>query len=217
MPREKTPRPTEAPSAPAGDSSVWNIPNRITMARLFLSLLVFCALHVESYGWAAILFVVAVGTDFVDGYLARRWNQVSQFGRIVDPLADKVVICGVYIFLAARSDSLVAPWMAVVVMVRELVVTVIRSFLEQHGRDFSATWAGKLKMVLQSVAAVASLWLTHGYASGTAVPRWLPSFTQGALWIAIAMTIYSGAMYIPAALRLFSQVGDPGEGANGQA
>lgn len=185
-----------------------NIPNRITLARLFLAGFVFLALHAEWYAWALGLFLLAVFSDFLDGYLARRWNQVSQFGRILDPLADKVVICGVFIFLAARSDSQIAPWMAVVVLVRELSVTVLRSFLEQHGQDFSAQTAGKLKMVLQSLAGAASLWLTHLYATGGTVSRWLPTVTSWLVWAAIVVTVYSGWIYIQAAQRLFAELGD---------
>ena len=85
-------------------------------------------------------------------------GQVTKLGRIFDPFVDKIIICGTFIFLAAEwPASGIAPWMAVVVMGREMLVTAIRSVIEQQGGDFSAQMAGKLKMVFQCVAVVASL------------------------------------------------------------
>ena len=119
-------------------------------------MLFFC-IGFQQFAPAFVLFVVAASTDWLDGYFARRWGLVTQLGRILDPFADKLIICGTFIFLAAVPASGIAPWMAVVVMGRELLVTGLRSFLEQKGIDFSAEMSGKLKMVLQCVAAGASL------------------------------------------------------------
>ncbi len=201
---------TKAWSCGRNPDVVWNIPNRITVARLVLSVVVFFALYREAYAWAFFLFLITVGTDWLDGFLARRWNQITQFGRIVDPVADKVVICGTFVFLAAVAESPIRPWMAVVVLVRELAITVIRGFLEQHGKDFSARWSGKLKMVLQSAAAAACMWLLHRYAAGIAVGRRLPLLANGLAWLSVATTIYSGVIYWPAAQRLFQGLSSDG-------
>ena len=72
----------------------WNLPNQVTALRLIVSLFVFVALHLHWYLTALVLFLVAASTDWVDGQLARRYGQVTQLGRIMDPLADKIVICG---------------------------------------------------------------------------------------------------------------------------
>src|SRR5207344_3079628 len=100
-------------------------------------------------------------------------------GRILDPFADKIIICGTFTFLAAvppvqfkrwldSSASEIWAWMAVVVIAREILVTALRSFFEEHGTDFSAKWSGKWKMIVQCAAVAASLAMLwhYGYASG---------------------------------------------------
>ncbi|MGC3966452.1 MAG: CDP-alcohol phosphatidyltransferase family protein [Pirellulales bacterium] len=102
----------DSPSKPR----VWTLPNQLTAARLGLSIVLFVAM---SFGWYAlgfVLFVVAASTDWLDGYFARRWGLVTQLGRILDPFADKLIICGTFIYLAAIPASGITPWMAVVVM-----------------------------------------------------------------------------------------------------
>ena len=142
------------------------LPNIITLGRLVLTaafiVLLAATDHTQpSNGtrtWAItalVLFLTAALTDAADGYLARRWNAVSKFGRIMDPLADKVLILGAFIMLAGRDlgdISGVAPWMAVVILFRELLVTTARSVFESSGIDFSAAWSGKIKMIIQSIA-----------------------------------------------------------------
>ena len=124
---------------------------------------------------------------------------VTQLGRVLDPLADKIVICGSFIYLASIQDSGIAAWMAVIVVARELVVTVIRSFLEQHGKDFSANLPGKLKMVFQCAAVAGALYLLH---CANSVPSFLPGLVISLAWLAVLSTIYSGIIYIFAAVRL---------------
>jgi CDP-diacylglycerol--glycerol-3-phosphate 3-phosphatidyltransferase len=201
-------------------STVLNVPNQLTIARLVLSVVCFVFLALDWYLTAVVLFVIAVGTDWVDGFWARRYGQITQLGRIMDPFADKILICGAFIFLAAvppagtakMPASEITAWMAVVVVARELLVTALRSFFEEHGTDFSAQWAGKWKMLLQSAAVAASLaqlWY-YGFNStypptwGEVPPPWwtvtLP--LRILVWAAIVMTVYSGWGYVQTALRL---------------
>ena len=135
----------------------FNVPNQLTSIRLLLGVVLFWLIGYEHFLAAMYVFIVAAGTDWVDGFYARRYNQVTTLGRILDPFADKIIICGTFIFLAALPESKVTSAMAVIVVGRELLVTVLRSFLEQHGSDFSAKMSGKLKMVLQCVACAVSL------------------------------------------------------------
>ena len=182
-------------------STVWNVPNQITAVRLILSFVVFALIAYEQYMAAMICFIVAAATDWVDGYWARKYNQVTQLGRILDPFVDKIIICGTFIFLAAEyhRDSGIAPWMAVVVMGRELLVTALRGYIEQSGGDFSANMAGKWKMVFQCVAVVLSLLaLDYGVRS---VPPWLVRSLSISVWLAVLSTIYSGAIYVLAAAK----------------
>lgn len=188
--------------ASQGRSKIWNLPNQITVSRILLSIALFVALHFQMYFAALILFLVAASTDWIDGYVARKTGQVTQLGRILDPFADKIVICGTFIFLAAVQDPIIKAWMAVVVVGRELLVTALRGYLEQHGGDFSATMSGKLKMVFQCAAAVAGIFVAMVSTSEDTMPAWLPLTAWLLVWVAVLSTIYSGMIYISAALKL---------------
>lgn len=192
-------------SEPASDPNViWNVPNQVTSLRLILSVVMFCLIPFGLYWASFVLFILAAGTDWLDGWYARRYNQVTVLGRILDPFADKIIICGTFIFLVAEPALTthwygLQPWMAVVIVGREMLVTVLRSFIEQKGGDFSAKMAGKLKMVFQCVAGAAALALL---ASGTDAPAWMNVTFLISLWLAVLSTIYSGIGYIFAAIRM---------------
>jgi CDP-diacylglycerol--glycerol-3-phosphate 3-phosphatidyltransferase len=162
----------------------------------------FALLHFQMFMAALVVFLVAASTDWIDGYVARKTGQVTQLGRILDPFADKIVICGTFIFLAAVPDPVIKAWMAVVVVGRELLVTALRGYLEQHGSDFSATMSGKLKMVFQCAAAVASIWVAMYTPADEPAPSWLLLAAWFLAWLAVLSTIYSGVIYISAALKL---------------
>jgi CDP-diacylglycerol--glycerol-3-phosphate 3-phosphatidyltransferase len=188
-------------------AKLWITPNQITLARIIVSVFVFAALHWGYYGTALVLFVLAAGTDWIDGYLARKYNMVSQLGRVLDPIADKIIICGTFVFLSSlfTAGSRIPAWMTVVIVARELAVTVVRSFLELHGKDFSANMPGKLKMVFQCLAAPASIWLLYQTQQGN-VFQWLPITVSALAWMATLMTVYSGVVYFSPAARLFREI-----------
>ncbi|MDA1038914.1 MAG: CDP-diacylglycerol--glycerol-3-phosphate 3-phosphatidyltransferase [Planctomycetota bacterium] len=185
---------------------VWTVPNMLSAARLGLAIVLFFAIEQEWYRAALALFLVAASTDWVDGWWARRFNQVSRLGRIFDPLVDKVIICGAYVLLAAGVETSIAAWMAVVVVVRELVVTAVRAEMERAGYDFSAALSGKLKMVLQCAAVALEL-------AARAWPEWEPAAIVPILgslrqlatvvsWAAVIATVWSGLEYLVAARGL---------------
>ncbi len=185
-------------------SVVWNVPNQITGLRLVLTVVMFCLIPFGFYWTALVLFVLAAGTDWLDGWYARRYNQVTVTGRILDPFADKIIICGTFIFLVAEPALTtkwygLQPWIAVVIVGREMMVTVLRSFIEQKGGDFSAKMAGKLKMVFQCIAGGAALTLL---ACGPEPPSWMSAVFLVSLWIAVLSTIQSGVGYVFAAIRM---------------
>ncbi len=195
-------------------SKVFNLPNLITLTRLVLAIIIFVLIPMDrpiTYYASFWIFLIAASTDWIDGYLARRNNQVTQLGRILDPFCDKIIICGTYILLAVATATaseqswyLITGWMAVVVAGRELLVTVLRGFIEQHGGDFSATMAGKLKMVFQCVAVAMCLFI---FATGTQDVNPILSWTTGAfVWTAVASTIYSGTIYVFAAIRMIKNL-----------
>jgi len=179
-----------------------NVPNQVTGLRLALSIVLFVLLPLEYYWAGLVLFIVAASTDWVDGYYARKYGQVTTLGRILDPFVDKVIICGTFIYLAGARDagSGIAPWMAVVVVGRELLVTALRNFLEGEGANFSAVMSGKLKMVLQCLAAGVSLFALAQHDPQR--PDWLHWLLLGSVWSAVVLTIYSGLEYIRRAISL---------------
>jgi len=176
---------------------VFNVPNQITAARLVLALVDFVLTPLGHYAAALVVFLLAASTDWMDGYWARRYGQVTKLGRVCDPFVDKIIICGMFIFLAGVPGSGIQAWMAVLVVARELLVTTLRTFIEQSGGDFSAKSSGKWKMFFQCVAVVASLLtLACGGLSAPAGLLW-------GLWISVGVavlsTIQSGIAYVAAA------------------
>jgi CDP-diacylglycerol--glycerol-3-phosphate 3-phosphatidyltransferase len=186
----------------------------LSAARLVLAIVLFGVIEQERYAAATVLFLVAASTDWVDGWWARRFHQVSRLGRIFDPLVDKVIVCGGFILLAARGGtSAILPWMAVVVVVRELVVTAIRAEMERTGHDFSAAFSGKLKMVLQCAAIALELFdrASPGQVVGGLSVQ---SIAVAAAWAAVAATVWSGLEYLVAARSLLAAT-DAVEGDRG--
>jgi CDP-diacylglycerol--glycerol-3-phosphate 3-phosphatidyltransferase len=202
---------------PAASLGVMNVPNQLTIARLVLAIVCFAFLAFDWYLTSLVLFAIAAGTDWIDGYWARKYGQVTQLGRVMDPFADKIIICGTFIFLAGvprvgdewLPASGIASWMAVLVVAREMLVTAIRAFFEEGGTDFSAKWAGKWKMLFQCLAVVLSLYRLWMYFDPKfpvtwteTPPEWLTYSLHGMIWLAIVFTVYSGWGYVAAALRL---------------
>jgi CDP-diacylglycerol--glycerol-3-phosphate 3-phosphatidyltransferase len=191
-------------------NAVWTIPNVLSLMRLLMSVVVFVAIERAAWLPATILFVIAASTDWVDGWWARTFGQASRLGRIFDPLVDKVLVCGVWILLATRDGpAAIAPWMAVVVVVRELVVTAVRAEMERAGSDFSAALSGKLKMVLQCAAVALEL-------AARTRPEWtvagldLRTLATWVAWSAVVATIWSGLEYLWAARTLVQGAAGPG-------
>ncbi len=178
---------------------VFNVPNQLTALRLVLSLALFVLIAFEYYLASTVLFVVAAGTDWLDGYWARKYGQVTQLGRILDPFVDKIIVCGTFIFLASVPGSGVRAWMAVVIVGRELLVTALRSYLEGEGADFSASMSGKLKMAAQCLAAALSLFALAKGVERTEALEWAVGIS---IWLAVALTVYSGVAYVSRAIAL---------------
>ena len=175
----------------------WNVPNTLTISRLALALGVFALIAQELYGSALLVFLLASATDALDGYFARLLKQESPLGRQLDPLIDKVIVAGCYIYLTTIPDTGVRPWMVTAIVVRELLIQGLRSLLEGQGQPFGARTAGKLKTVVQcaSIAAVLLVLWLH-----TPVPSTLSRIRDGLTWLAVALTIYSGLVYIRIAM-----------------
>lgn len=148
-----------------------NIPNLITYCRLALIPL-FVALMIDPAPWmvalATVIFVVAAITDWVDGYLARKYGAVSDFGKLLDPVADKILVMAALVMLTAqRSDIWGEPWvpgwMVVMVLARETWVTGLRAVAAKNGIIVAASGTGKLKSSFQMLAVILLLLHEHSF------------------------------------------------------
>jgi CDP-diacylglycerol--glycerol-3-phosphate 3-phosphatidyltransferase len=155
--------------------SPMNVPNSLTLLRILFAIIIFTMIGLWRFDLALLFFILAALTDSLDGWWARRFNQVTVFGRIMDPFADKFLICGVFICLVAIPEMtydktgypawlMLQPWMVLVIIGRELLVTSLRAFVEGAGGDFSSKWIGKLKMVFQCAAIILALLYLSGGA-----------------------------------------------------
>jgi CDP-diacylglycerol--glycerol-3-phosphate 3-phosphatidyltransferase len=212
------------------------LPNSLTMLRLLLAAAFFGTLNAYRYPdhnvpWAYVavgLFILAAITDALDGYLARKWDVISIFGRIMDPFCDKVLILGGFIFLAGPRFVVpqwveggdfftmatgVYPWMVAVMLARELLVTGFRGEAEGMGVSFASNWFGKWKMILQSIAIPTVIVLTVAFRSGedatlSVAARWL---CYGLVYVTVAVTILSAIPYVLRLRRIMGpQGGDAG-------
>ncbi len=192
---------------PPPSTSIYNVPNALTTIRFALAIAVMVLIPMGRYTSALVVFSIAASTDWMDGYWARKYGQVTKLGRIFDPFVDKIIICGTFIALVEVPASGVASWMATIVVGRELLVTSLRGMIEGAGGDFSAKQLGKWKMVLQCAAVIAIL-------LSLIFPETRPLWWLGQvlLWAAIALTVYSGYDYSVAAARLMRDP-EPGETA----
>jgi CDP-diacylglycerol--glycerol-3-phosphate 3-phosphatidyltransferase len=191
-----------------------NLPNLITLMRLVLTAGVFVCLECHEPSrdivlyqaggtpppsstsatlvWVAfVLFLIAAFTDFLDGYLARKWNLVTAFGRVADPFADKVLIAGSLITLLQfpAATSVLTTWYVVIVIAREFLVTAIRGVVEASGKPFPADRLGKWKMVSQCWTVGALLTMV----AGTGFWLWA---AQWGFWVSLALTVISGINYV---------------------
>ncbi|MFM7096701.1 MAG: CDP-alcohol phosphatidyltransferase family protein, partial [Gemmataceae bacterium] len=124
----------------SGRAVLFNLPNQLTGLRFLLSFVLFYLISQELWLASLVVFVVAAFTDWLDGYLARTQNMQSSLGRNLDPLVDKVLICGAFIFLIpiGTAQGWLAPWMVTLIVARELLITGLRNFIEQKGVSFGA-------------------------------------------------------------------------------
>ncbi len=132
-----------------------NLPNKLTILRIFLTILFLAVICVDSLMAkviATVLFIAAAITDFFDGYYARKYNLTSNFGKIMDPIADKFLMLAA--FLVFAQMDLIAYWMFIIVAIREIGVTVSRIYQVKKGKFIAAENSGKIKTVIQIVTII---------------------------------------------------------------
>jgi CDP-diacylglycerol--glycerol-3-phosphate 3-phosphatidyltransferase len=188
-----------APATARRTETFWNLPNLLTLSRLALAIVCFVLIEYRLYLSAAGVLVVASLTDWFDGHLARRMGLCSPLGRQLDPLVDKLLVCGLYIYLLSQPTAATGlhAWMVVVIVGRELVVQGLRSAIEGRGVAFGARWAGKVKTTLQFLSLLAIL-----TSLGSDWPPALTFARDLLTWAAVGLTIYSGAGYVWLGFRL---------------
>jgi CDP-diacylglycerol--glycerol-3-phosphate 3-phosphatidyltransferase len=215
------------------------VPNALTSVRLILACVFFLMLSWYQYqgrgdptflNFALAVYLIAIATDFLDGYLARRWQVESAFGRVVDPLVDKVLVLGSFAFFAGKnfiipdSDAIapgphpipgmvvhtitgVAPGIVVILLARELLVTSLRGSAESGGHAFGAAFSGKAKMVLQSLTILVIL-IYVNYRQQLRDADWerpAALLRDICIWATVIVTVFSGALYVRRAVTLFRQ------------
>ncbi len=185
-----------------------NLPNVLTLLRILLVPVLVVALLDETANGdllAAVVFAVATLTDAMDGYLARSRNAVTTFGKLMDPIADKLLIIAALVALVSLNR--LAAWVAMVIIARELTVTVTRMQATQHGLIIASSWWGKAKTIVQ-VAAIFFL-----IAAGDPSPAWV----DGLVYAAVAITIVSGVDYFFGLRRVLREADERREAAAGAA
>lgn len=210
-----------------------HVPNIITGVRLILAGVFFGMLGYYQFNgltdhgdprWlntAFIIYLIALISDFLDGYLARKWKVEGTFGRVVDPFVDKVLVLGSFIFFAGKNFTIpaanpddvpsnvltitgVVPWMVVLILARELLVTSLRGVAEAAGIKFGAAFIGKAKMVTQSVTILVILvyvnylpWFKqHEYQAAAT------HFRNFCIWVTLAVTVWSGLTYVSKSISI---------------
>ena len=199
----------------------WKLPNQLTVGRMALSIVFFVLLGMYEQGSesgrlllniAFVLYIIAGITDVLDGYLARKWNLTTAFGRILDPVMDKILVVGAFIMLAGPNFAMapdavdhrlpgwltggmasgVQAWMVVLILGREFLVSGVRGYSESQGMKFPATPAGKIKMFVQSFAICTVLY----QQANVVTPIWAVYMKVICVWLAVIVTLVSGMMYL---------------------
>ena len=202
-----------------------HLPNSLTLFRLVLAGFYFLILNQYRYPdgpeWAlwvsVVLFVMAGLTDWLDGYLARKWHVETVFGRVMDPFCDKVLVIGAFIYLSGprfvdlavvqsgKFQTMVSgiyPWMIALMLARELLVTGFRGEMEDRGVAFGAQFSGKLKTIVQLVAIPVVIGIV---ALDPSDHRWMAITRDLLVYTTVLVTVVSGLPYVASAARSMRQ------------
>lgn len=183
-----------------------NVPNQLTVARLILSFVFVALLSLDGLAWtktaALVVFSIAAITDFLDGYLARKHNLITNFGKLMDPLADKVLMCAGFVLLTRLE--LIPAWIVVVILTREFLVTGLRLLASAEGLVLAAENLGKYKTIFQIVTVIYFLLFLAAKESLLGFLR--PLFNayylgpehlgQVLIWVSLILTLWSGCSYV---------------------
>jgi CDP-diacylglycerol--glycerol-3-phosphate 3-phosphatidyltransferase len=187
-----------------------NLPNKLTVSRFILTIAFLAVMFSEVNFHETIalgLFVAGGLTDLLDGYLARRHKLITNFGILMDPLADKIMVCSAFIAFVGLNWKWISAWMVVIIVARELAITGLRLLAASKNVVLAAEGYGKNKTITQIVAIIALL-VQHSYGQWGAFGQvlfgwsvfgntpWIDSFTRLSVWVAVALTAVSGGLYL---------------------
>ena len=171
-----------------------NLPNKLTIARVICVPIFVVLYYLDLNLWACIVFVIASITDMLDGRIARSRNLVTNFGKIMDPLADKVLVYAAFCLFIEKG--VMQGWMLIIILAREFAVSGMRTVAASQGTVVAAGMTGKIKTVLQMFAVIFLLLAPYAKA--------LDIIGKVLLWASLVMTIVSGAEYIIKNKNVFS-------------
>ncbi len=170
-----------------------NLPNKLTMARI-VAVPIFVVLYMmKMYIPACIVFILASLTDMLDGKIARKYNLVTNFGKIMDPLADKILVYAAFCMMV--EDGTIPAWMLIIILFREFAVSGLRTVAASEGTVIAAGMTGKIKTVLQMFAVPVLLLQMDGIVG---------TIGHVLLWASLVMTVVSGTEYIWKNRKVFS-------------
>ena len=187
----------------------WNAPPKlVTYCRIVL-VVVFLGLYIAAGAWgthstsmrwaAAIIFIIAACTDKLDGWMARKYNQVTELGKLMDPIADKLMTCGTLVVASVFAEF---PWWATILfLIREIGITVMRFFVMERpgGKVIAAAWPGKLKTLFQCIGLAMLLIPAQIGGPQHAAAAWVNVYyvvTYVMLYVALVLCLYSGGIYL---------------------
>jgi len=186
-----------------------NLPNKLTVSRFALTVAFLVAFFCESIPFhetvALVLFCLGGITDFLDGEIARRQKLITNFGILMDPLADKILVCSAFISFVERRDTGIEAWMVVIIVGRELAITGLRLLAASQNQVLAAESLGKHKTISQITTIISILvllsysqWGSFGrlFAFEIYQKAWVVWFVAIAKWLTVLLTMFSGAMYL---------------------
>lgn len=197
-----------------------NLPNRLSILRIILIPFMLVAFYVDAipcrYVITAVIFLVAAFTDFLDGYIARKYNLVTDFGKFIDPIADKILVLSAFVIMLTdpivlsgvigeKFGAVIGGVGVTVIVAREMTVSVLRMIAAEKGIVLAAEKIGKVKTFVTDLAIALLLITAQFYASASTVYTVMYVISLAFYCVAVALTIYSGVFYLVKNKDLFKQ------------
>ena len=178
-----------------------NLPNKLTMLRIILVPVYIIFFMLNWFIPAMIVFIVASLTDMLDGKIARKYGLVTNFGKIMDPLADKILVYSAFCLFVGHL--IIPAWMLIVILAREFMISGMRTVAASTGTVIAAGMSGKIKTVLQMAAVI--LLLLAMALTGSGAFRFFYYLAMAVLWASLVMTVYSGLEYVIKNIGVFKE------------